>query len=411
MKSLFQIFKLRSFNSPQDRRITFMLAALLLVPSLNFYANYYVQYVFGQQSISVVSYLVLALIGIFSYKYLFTSSSKLLIIVTLAALFGAVLSYLLYPSIRLTLLLPDFNPIESGMLMLGFYCVPALLLGYNNKNWTFIRLAFYYLAFFVIPSSLYFYNAYYIGISLIDRVDYMTYSYNVLPYTCACLYEGFTNKKKMGILVGLVGVIEIFAVGARGALACALLFALLVTFTNSSLKLKFFSACVALTIYLNLTKVLLWFSNLFDSFHVYSRTLSLMLNNEFDTSNSREMIRNALLEKVLDCPMGYGLFGDRYIASVSASNSLTSSTYAHNLAVEFICDFGLIGGPLLLMWYLWRISKSMSIRIEDRSIHFAVLLLVVCGFANLFMSGSYLASIMFWTLTGLLIRLRRFKQN
>ena len=92
MKSLFQIFKLRSFNSPQDRRITFMLAALLLVPSLNFYANYYVQYVFGQQSISVVSYLVLALIGIFSYKYLFTSSSKLLIIVTLAALFGAVLS-------------------------------------------------------------------------------------------------------------------------------------------------------------------------------------------------------------------------------------------------------------------------------------------------------------------------------
>ena len=63
------------------------------------------------------------------------------------------------------------------------------------------------------------------------------------------------------------------------------------------------------------------------------------------------------------------------------------------------------------MWYLWRIYKSMSIRIEDRSIHFAVLLLVVCGFANLFMSGSYLASIMFWTLTGLLIRLRRFKQN
>ncbi len=86
----------------------------------------------------------------------------------------------------------------------------------------------------------------------------------------------------------------------------------------------------------------------FDSMDTKSRNVDLITSGNFFAGNGRERILRLVLTELKERPFtGLGIFGDRPVVSQQFVWA-----HSHNVILEFLADFGIILGPLLLLAYL-----------------------------------------------------------
>lgn len=372
------------------------LAVLLMGPSINYYLNTILQLGFGLPTISMYAYIFIAVVGLYSYKYL-PKVNKTGIFLFVVLLVGLLLAGLIGNTSLL--IAPDFNPLDSPLLLVFLYCFPVYILASTIGD---IEKTLVYLYYFALFNVILFIPSYYFSqLSLTAlRVDYMSISYNVLIALCICIGYAWDKRKWFPALLSVASILLLIVVGSRGASLSVLLYILLLLITklfNGEKKRVAISLSVILVAILALGG---YYYNevteMIDAGDLYSRNLSKLDDSSFFSHNDRDEIK-MVIEKGLDTnPLGYGLLGDRIIMQ----NERYEGVYAHNLLLELRADFGIFLGPIIFLLLLYKMFIAYR-KLSGYKIDFLIMF-IPAGFIKLLFSGSFLIEPAFYCLLALI---------
>ena len=261
---------------------------------------------------------------------------------------------------------------------------------------------FYFLS--VLSIVLQFYYAFSYKISESTMGDPMVAAYSVLPHVLLVYIKMIKQFKIWDVFVLLLGVFEILSFGTRGPLLCLCIFIVLyhvdLQNTRGPKTWLFIGALGAFSAFYD--TILRKLMGLLENIPGASIRIFVKLQeSEYMVDNHRNQIRDALYRALDEHPFGMGLFGDRAV--------LGEDSYAHNLFVEILVDYGYILGvafSALLIFFTIRAyykSREMS--------HFFVVLLICSAMINLLLSGSYLTSIHFFLMLGYVSQLNHIKKH
>lgn len=394
------------FSFSKEDVVPISICALTLGPSINFYLNDIIQYVYGGSSVSAVVYIILAIFGIRAYPILFkkqriTRNAKNTIVITLAVL---LLSFIVHPSIGELLIAPDFNPLRSIFLFLLFFGFPLMIYCSLDNNWDRLLKFLFYVSIVDIVLAGLDYSWVMLRISL-DDVNYMSFSYNQLLAASVCAVYGYKEKKIIPYLLSFASLVLIFFGGARGPMGCLLILYFLMLAYPFSVKKTFIligvGAIVIIGGSLLLNRFLSSAANVISDIGGFSRTLYKITEGDLLQSNGRENISNIIESAISSNPIGYGLLGDRYVLM---QHGLTG--YAHSIILEFLCDFGWLMGPILFV--VWSLSIiKLYINKNKRDSYYCFLAMLPAGCLMLFLSGSFVEEFVFWALLGIIFNSKK----
>lgn len=382
---------MKSFDSK-----SFSLALLLMGAPINYYLNTILQLGFGLPTISMFSYGLMALVGAYSYRY-FSKLNRIGLIIFAILILGFPIAALLGGFEMLVA--PDFNPLDSPLLLVFLYCFPLYILTSAISDFGKALDYLYYFAFFNIV--LFIPSYYYSQLSLSAlRVDYMSISYNALIAICVCLGVSWDKKKWLPAILTIVSILLLIVVGSRGASLSVLVYIalLLITKLVGGERKRVF---VALSIFVVALLALGSYyynevTNLIDSGELYSRNLAKLDDSSFFSHDDRDEIK-AVIERGIDkTPFGYGILGDRIIMK----NEHYEGVYAHNLLLELRSDFGILLGPVIFLLLL--VKMFLAFRRLDGTRKDFLVMLIPAGFLKLLFSGSFLIEPAFYCLLALI---------
>ena len=133
-------------------------------------------------------------------------------------------------------------------------------------------------------------------------------------------------------------------------------------------------------------------SQSFERWGFSTRIFDFFLEGEFVESKGREYLYRVTLEAIQRRPLlGYGIMGDQVC---------TGGSYAHNLFLEFWCQFGIFVGSALALLLISFVIKALYHARKNAGVLF-VLLFVCLVFVKLMISGSYLYESWLYFLIGL----------
>lgn len=239
--------------------------------------------------------------------------------------------------------------------------------------------------------------------SFTGRASVGTYSMSLSYYMLlpALIYidrliDKFSFKRLFLVLVSLVVILSL---GARGPLMCIGVFFLLKIMKPNAkwtkLRVMGFGSLIAGLVggVVFFNEILLLLDNLFRSFGISSRTLSLFMRGSIHLSG-RDRLYELVVPEILDSPfIGIGIAGDYRIIG----------NYVHNFFLEVLGNFGIIVGGIgiimLLIWVFRLLFRSNKQVFGLISIWFSL------GFVHLMVSSSYLVDIKFWIFLGLVVNL------
>ena len=204
-------------------------------------------------------------------------------------------------------------------------------------------------------------------------------SYN-MAFSYACLLPMvslYLHRKPWDLAAVAIMFLSVLAIGSRGAALYFILFMVVDLFQNKS-KWRW----VVLAMMIALVLFLPYLGNLFESIGISSRTLNMYYNGDLTNDTGRESIQQYYWNRLLQAPLfGIGVWGDR---------TLEGAAYCHNVLLEICLDFGLLVGPVLLLWLIVKFIKvyleSSKCRRNQLVGFFSALIL------PLMTSGSYLIS-------------------
>lgn len=250
-------------------------------------------------------------------------------------------------------------------------------------------------------STLFIYSIIVVAISILNyfllftngyTAEYMVVSYDALFFVVFSLLMSIQKKQILYLFFGLVGVVFIFTIGARGALI-SLLLSFFVYFIFKKQKLiakvavSFGFLVVFFMMYNNLDVYLRLFGRQLDSLEIQSKIIGSYLDNSFLYDSGRSQLQSLLFKNV--SPFGKGIFGDRVILE---------GGYAHNIFVEIIYQWGYFIGLSLFFLLLFKFVQVL--RNSNRLQLILIASFLSVGFFKLFFSGSYLTEVNFGLLLG-----------
>lgn len=290
---------------------------------------------------------------------------------------------------------PDSQPYISstGFILVCVYFIPIGFLFFTQiRDWS--NLVPILNKFSILAFAIGFYILFFTDIT-IERSDealftYMEFSYALLPFICASFAVFYKTRKKIALIIFLIGLFEILSYGCRGAIISTVLFALLIILLNSKTNKLLFSASILLIlfVYLNLESIVNFllsidlFSNSYFLKHFVSGAMF-----ESERSQIYELCEMRISKMGLELS---GLFGDR---------PFCGSIYPHNFVYEVMMQFGWCFGPVILISYILLIFSCFKKKAYRESVLF-----ILCALLLKYMlSGSYLLSGQFWIATSALI--------
>lgn len=175
----------------------------------------------------------------------------------------------------------------------------------------------------------------------------LSFGYAMALPVIVFIYQFFKEKKILSLVLGLIGMALIFTNGSRGALllpvafVCLMVISNIIDSRNISWKTVKISAVVIvlLAVLLFGEAVLNAVAAKLGNMGVQSRTLELLSNGKITSDSGRSEIWMAVVQAIKDGGLfGYGAFGDRPF--VFPHHFVA---YSHNIFLEMICSFGIIG--------------------------------------------------------------------
>ena len=267
----------------------------------------------------------------------------------------------------------------------------------------------YVLSILVLLASIA-YSFYY----MTDRellTDNMGYAYNVLP-SIMIIVSGIyrREKRKLSIILSVIAFAFLLALGTRGPLLCFAVFVLLMTvksigFTKISIAAVVlgitFSVFINSTLY---TVTMLKISNTLGEMGFSTRIMDMILEENLSDDNGRDAIQNTIIKEIREEPLAFrGVFSDRVstrgLSDMENHISYENGTYAHNLILEFLHNYGIaIGGLLLILLF----SKAIKLFLRCKKETAYIVVTSICiGIVQLFVSSSYVLQPVFFMIIGL----------
>lgn len=196
-----------------------------------------------------------------------------------------------------------------------------------------------------------------IGFGMELRYDDMSNAYGLCLLLCILII----HQKLGDILFIIAGILCLVLAGTRGPLVCLVI---AVAVKRILLEKNFYKRALSLivggvVIGLLGSGLLVWLLEfLADSFAKVGitdlRIINYMRDGMLTDSSGRDGLTATAIEKLFEHPfIGYGVGGDRLIMS--------SGMYVHNIFIELLLSFGIIGGTAFIMWlafWVWRAFQS-----------------------------------------------------
>ena len=213
----------------------------------------------------------------------------------------------------------------------------------------------------------------------------MGFSYGLLLPTLSL----YTRKSFWAIVSALIMLLEIIALGSRGAVlifVCYLLYDLLIYNKKYFLLFILFGGAGYI--------LLPYFIEFLSDIGITSRTLTLLLSGNIGQDSGRISIYQQCVESLMQNPLlGLGLFGDRVILNGS---------YCHNIFLEIAINFGIPLASLLIVGlFIWIIVRYYHFVSSNR---FFLMMIILAALMKLLVSGSYLEDYDLAFLMGILCR-------
>lgn len=215
------------------------------------------------------------------------------------------------------------------------------------------------------------------------------------------------EKTLIDLILGIIGTILLFFMGARGPIVVFLVFLLgyLVIF-KSYKTYAFFKKCGVIICFgiicYFLQEILLSILPWAESLGFSTRVFDSILNNQMvslEDSSNRDSFYGSVFRAIFadSTGFGYGWGGDRLFTPTKG--------YAHNLELELLCQFGYIGGSILLFCILWFTFRRYrySKKEKTETVWYA---LFCCGFMALQFSYTYVQYPLFFVFLGYMMNKR-----
>lgn len=390
------------FLISKEKKAPFALCAMFFLPSLNNFANTFIQRGLGipMELLTPVSYIFMVLLN-FWVMVMHKTWKKSLLIWIMVMLGAIALSYIIYPDMRSTIYNNPVDLVYNPINKIIFYCIPAVFCTIHIKDFKSLFLSMVKWSRVTLLAGIITY--FYVALIAKQRIQYMVFSYFMLTALCVC-FENFRCKRKIAdLLLALVGSVTIILCGARGAVLSLVMF-LVLRFWIFNDKLSkavrivrgLLGACGILLLAEYFQQILSWASWVCETLGVESRIITALLQDELTSSKGRNILIESVWRGIANNPMGYGLFGDRYVAGTFGYDTYK---YVHNVFLEMLCDFGVLLGPALIGYWMYTFFKTMR-RNVDVSFHSAIWALIPYGIFQLFFSASVLENIAFYAICG-----------
>lgn len=241
----------------------------------------------------------------------------------------------------------------------------------------------------------------------------MPFSYATLPSAILCLLL-WKKEKKYLFLFLLIALADLIC-GSRGCFLCFLFAVLLSELMQGKKGYRIlWLALLALAILLVLVNIHT-IAGLAVKLFPSSRTVQILASGEFYLSG-REAYYSTLLNIIKESGFApHGLYSDRFVmATYHAHYSMEEifGSYAHNFLIEVFFQFGWIGIPLLILFFISLFASYGRVkRSGDAGMICVWIIAVSYSMGQLLVSSSYLTAISFGMLLGVMLLSRRLTVN
>jgi hypothetical protein len=244
--------------------------------------------------------------------------------------------------------------------------------------------------------------------------DYMSFSYSLMIGCLFSFYRGIVLEKKLSLIFGVALFVILMSLGSRGVLVSTFASAFILFLYKHNLK-SFKSIILWLICIFLLAVLILYHDKIIVSLHYLfpnSRTLSIfasdLINGKINLTN-RNMYYDYFKRHASDYILfGTGILNDRYIIGQDISRVGHGEDwlgcYMHNFFLEILMQYGFILGTIILAVFAFIFVRAfLSIKYMSASRKGIFLTFVPAIFITYMVSGSYLHSMRFYFMLGLLI--------
>lgn len=239
--------------------------------------------------------------------------------------------------------------------------------------------------------------------------------YALLPSCCIAI-NLVINGNFLQLPFMLVLLWGVVASGARGPLLCVIFAVALLILGRADLKsfkwwgLILICVLFGISIYNYYEEVLYLLIQLFDEMNISTRTLNALLTESFTQSDGRNSLANGVWEGIRSNPFGMGIFHDRQFLRPYLRGAMSSEgTYAHNLFLEFLLQYGIVFGTIIIIVFIWLMVKCFINVRNNKEQFMCFVVLVASGFFPLLISSSYLQWENFYLMMGYFVTSRLAK--
>lgn len=234
-------------------------------------------------------------------------------------------------------------------------------------------------------------------------------SHLLVGYTMSALFAfnllQFINNKKLlskifYLCLMALNILLIVFSGSRGSLVSIMLIFLIASFKYLFNRKRIFMFVIIAFLVSGLLKVISTNQN-FE--FATARILSALNTSQDQSSQERYGLYDIAIQAFKDSPIignGVGSF----------SHEVGKYYYPHNIVLELLNDFGLIGIIVAIILFAIIFKQCKSLLKADIKYHFLVFLFINC-FVQLIFSGSYLVSSQFWVISTLIWVMRKKKDT
>ena len=244
-----------------------------------------------------------------------------------------------------------------------------------------------------------------------ERTRMMSRSYTFLPFVLILIWNAFERGGILNFIAPIIGVFVLFSMGTRGPILCLVFFIAVYLLLFKKFKrnklVKSLIVVMAAIFYTFSIPILLFASQLSASFGLSTRVFDSIFEDQminYQESSGRDLIQQNIIDFISNSNnwLNAEFYRDR-IASGSGS-------YAHNLELELLCDFGYIGGGLIiiLLFYLF----YQAFRGVWKTPMTPLLLVFFCSsIMQLQFSNSFLLSGVFWLFLGMCFTMESYNKT
>lgn len=242
------------------------------------------------------------------------------------------------------------------------------------------------------------------------NTELMTAAYGILPFVCLLFYNAIEKHGLLNYAIAFFGLFVLMSLGVRGPVACFITFIAIYliafkTHNKHNVLIKSLTAIVAVAFYSFSSYIILAFDTVASVLGFSTRVFESFQAGEFanfEESSGRDRIFENIMNHVQQHNLlwGEGLYSDRIITE--------GGFYAHNLELELLCEFGYIGGTIILL--VISVLTLRAFRIVWDTQYAIILLAFFCSsIMQLQFSGSYIFTPVFWLFIGMCVSANRIE--